>query len=71
MDPITTRNNLGDDGPEAGVTVHHYMNTGEGLGGYMQLSNCGRGRGDKRDREIWSEVGEADRETEEEGERGR
>lgn len=28
MDPITTRNPIGDDGPEAGVTVHHYMNTG-------------------------------------------
>ncbi|KXZ54677.1 hypothetical protein GPECTOR_4g743 [Gonium pectorale] len=28
MDPITTRNPLGDDGPEAGITVHHYMNTG-------------------------------------------
>ncbi|KAG2492009.1 hypothetical protein HYH03_009739 [Edaphochlamys debaryana] len=28
MDPITTRNPIGDDGPEAGITVHHYMNTG-------------------------------------------
>jgi hypothetical protein len=28
MDPITTRNPLGDDGPELGVTVSHYMNTG-------------------------------------------
>lgn len=38
MDPITTANKLGDDGPEAGVSVAHYMNTGaqgeeKGLGG--------------------------------------
>ncbi|GAX81831.1 hypothetical protein CEUSTIGMA_g9259.t1 [Chlamydomonas eustigma] len=28
LDPITTRNPLGDDGPEVGITVSHYMNTG-------------------------------------------
>ncbi|EFJ47189.1 hypothetical protein VOLCADRAFT_92385 [Volvox carteri f. nagariensis] len=28
MDPITTANPLGDDGPELGVSTHHYMNTG-------------------------------------------
>lgn len=33
MDPITTANPLGDDGPELGITVHHYMNTGEGMCG--------------------------------------
>ncbi|GLC34363.1 hypothetical protein PLESTB_000737400 [Pleodorina starrii] len=28
MDPITTQNPIGDDGPEVGVSTHHYMNTG-------------------------------------------
>jgi len=28
MDPMTTKNKLGDDGPESGITVSHYMNTG-------------------------------------------
>ncbi|KAG1665398.1 hypothetical protein FOA52_015808 [Chlamydomonas sp. UWO 241] len=28
MDPITTHNPIGDPGPETGVTVSHYMNTG-------------------------------------------
>lgn len=28
MDPITTKNPPGDDGPETGITASHYMNTG-------------------------------------------
>ena len=28
LDPMTTKNPLGDDGPETGITAHHYMNTG-------------------------------------------
>lgn len=28
MDPITTANDIGDDAPEKGISVSHYMNTG-------------------------------------------
>jgi hypothetical protein len=42
MDPITTANPIGDDGPEAGISVGHYMNTGGEMGRWGVTSLCER-----------------------------